>query len=112
MSLVRPHPSRADDLHPRTAAAVDETGTKLWLVVVDGRQPGYSEGVTLAELAELMVALGAETGLNLDGGGSTTLVMAGPFGPKTLNAPIHTRLPMRQRPIANHLGVYALPPGR
>jgi hypothetical protein len=81
-------------------------------VVVDGRQPGYSEGVTLAELAEIVLALGAESGLNLDGGGSTALVMAGPFGPQTLDSPIHTRLPMRQRPVANHLGVYALPLSR
>jgi hypothetical protein len=111
-SVVRARPYTVDDLHPRTAVAVDESGTRLWLVVVDGRQPGYSEGVTMAELAEIVLALGAESGLNLDGGGSTTLVMAGPFGPQTLDAPIHTRLPMRQRPVANHLGVYALPLAR
>lgn len=43
------------------------------LFAIDGRQPGYSLGVTLDEFAELMVSQGVVTGLNLDGGGSTTL---------------------------------------
>jgi hypothetical protein len=97
------------NLHPRTAVAVDAEGRALWLIVVDGRQPDYSEGVTLDELAEIVLELGAETALNLDGGGSTTLVAEGHGGSYLLNAPIHTRIPMRQRPVANHLGVYALP---
>jgi hypothetical protein len=47
--------------------------------------------------------------LNLDGGGSTTLVMQQNQGVRTLNAPIHTNVPLRQRPIANHIGIYAPP---
>jgi exopolysaccharide biosynthesis protein len=96
-------------LHPRTAVGVDAQGTMIWLIVVDGRQPNYSEGVTLVELAEIAVGLGAQMALNLDGGGSSTLVTAAGRGTRTLNAPIHTRIPTRQRPVANHLGVYALP---
>lgn len=96
-------------LHPRTAVGVDAQGKTIWLIIVDGRQPHYSEGVTLAELADIAVELGAQMALNLDGGGSSTLVMAADRGTSTLNAPIHTRIPMRQRPVANHLGVYALP---
>lgn len=98
----------ADHIHPRTAVAVGDGGRRLWLVVVDGRQSSYSEGVDLNELADLIVQLGASEALNLDGGGSTTLVVS-KYGAQTLNAPIHTRLPMRQRPVANHLGIYALP---
>jgi hypothetical protein len=99
-------------LHPRTAVAIDQRGETLWLIVVDGRQPGYSEGVTLVELANIAKQLGAYQALNLDGGGSTTLVTTGYWWPRTLNSPIHTRIPMRQRPVANHLGIYALsPPG-
>lgn len=94
-------------IHPRTAVAASADGDTLWLLVVDGRQPRYSEGVTLAELAELLLELGADVALNLDGGGSSTLVAAGPTGPHLLNAPIHTDIPMRQRPVANHLGVFA-----
>ncbi|HEX6383824.1 MAG TPA: phosphodiester glycosidase family protein [Anaerolineae bacterium] len=104
-------PVVADDdrLHPRTAVAVGPEGVTLWLVVVDGRQRRYSEGVTLAELADIILELGADVAINLDGGGSSTLVAAGPRGPEVLNAPIHTGIRMRQRPVANHLGVYARP---
>ncbi|MEC4984395.1 MAG: phosphodiester glycosidase family protein [Oscillatoria sp. PMC 1068.18] len=91
---------------PRTAVAIDKTGKKLWLIIIDGRQPFYSDGVTLTELAEIIVDLGADRGLNLDGGGSTTLVVENGEKAQVLNAPFHTRIPMRQRPIANHLGVY------
>jgi hypothetical protein len=96
-------------LQPRTAVAVDEEGETLWLIVVDGRQYGYSEGVTLDELADIAVESGADRALNLDGGGSSTLVIADGSGTRVLNSPIHTRVPMRQRPVANHLGVYAQP---
>jgi len=96
-----------DALHPRTAVAVDAEGETLWLIVVDGRQRNYSEGVTLEELADMAVELGADRALNLDGGGSSTLVVARGDGAKVLNAPIHTRVPMRERPVATHLGVYA-----
>ena len=95
-----------NNLHPRTAVAVDERGETLWLIIVDGRQANYSEGITLAELAMMAIELGADNALNLDGGGSTTLVTAGLWWPRSLNSPIHTRIPMRQRPVANHLGIY------
>lgn len=95
--------------HPRTAVASTADGQRLWLVVVDGRQPDYSEGVTLGELAELLLELGAHMALNLDGGGSSTMAMATEFGPQLLNAPIHTNIAMRQRPVANHLGVVVRP---
>jgi hypothetical protein len=62
--------------HPRTAAAVRADGTIL-LVTVDGRQPTWSVGMTLTELTDLLLALGAEGAINLDGGGSTTMVVAG-----------------------------------
>jgi len=56
-----------------------------------------------------MQSLGAVTALNLDGGGSSTMVISTPAGARVLNAPIHTRIPMRQRPVGNHLGLYAPP---
>jgi hypothetical protein len=109
--VVRDRSTYHDSLHLRTAVAVGAQSKTLWLIVVDGRQRNYSEGVTIGELADIVLELGAETALNLDGGGSSTLVMAGHWGPRALNAPFHTRIPMRQRPVANHLGVYALPLG-
>ena len=61
--------------HPRTAAGRTRDGS-LILLVVDGRQP-ESRGVNLEELAAIMHDLGAVDALNLDGGGSTTLVVNG-----------------------------------
>jgi exopolysaccharide biosynthesis protein len=50
-------------------------GRRLILVTVDGRQAGYSVGMTLRESAQLMRELGATQALNLDGGGSSTMVV-------------------------------------
>ena len=99
--------SEPDKPYPRVAVATNKQGNILWLIAVDGKQPLYSEGATIAELTEIVRDLGAYTALNLDGGGSTTLVMTKNNKPKLLNAPIHTKLPMRERPVANHLGFYA-----
>ena len=94
--------------HPRTAAGVSKDGRYLFLVVIDGRQAGYSEGTTTAETAEWMRRFGAHDALNLDGGGSTTLVMSDPkTGARQLNRPIHAGIPGRERINANHLGVKA-----
>ncbi|MBK8026408.1 MAG: phosphodiester glycosidase family protein [Chloroflexi bacterium] len=97
-----------NDLHPRTAVAVDQSGRHLILLVVDGRQANYSEGATLDEAANLLLEFGAWDAINLDGGGSTTLVIADSAGnPVQLNSPIHTHVPGRERPVGNHLGLIA-----
>lgn len=62
--------------NPRTAVGVT-ADRRLLLVVVDGRQPGYSVGMTLRELAQLMSDLGAVEAVNLDGGGSSEMVVNG-----------------------------------
>ena len=64
----------ATDRHPRTAIAKLDSG-KLLLVTVDGRQPGISMGMSLYMLADLLLELGAVEAMNLDGGGSTTMVV-------------------------------------
>jgi hypothetical protein len=103
-SLIRD----ADDQQPRTAVGLDESGRTLILMLIDGRQPNYSEGATFEELASLLIEYGAYTALNFDGGGSVTLAIEGTDGsPQVLNSPIHTRIPGRERPVANHLGVFA-----
>jgi exopolysaccharide biosynthesis protein len=66
----------ATSRHPRTAAGITRDGARILLVTVDGRQAPYSDGMSLRELAELMRALGAYAAVNLDGGGSTALVVA------------------------------------
>ena len=65
------------DRHPRTAAGFNADSTKFYLFTVDGRQPGYSIGMTYYELASYMMEWGVYHGLNLDGGGSTTMVVRG-----------------------------------
>jgi len=99
-----------DQLNPRTAVALDRANRHLILIVVDGRQPGYSEGVTLTELAEIILHHGGYNAINLDGGGSSTMVIEGAVGaPRVLNSPINNGIPGRQRPVGNHLGIYAKP---
>jgi len=61
---------------PRTAIGVVDDN-HLVIVVVDGRSPGYSAGVTMTGLAEILHGLGAQTAYNLDGGGSSTMVFDG-----------------------------------
>ena len=97
-------------LHPRTAAGVSKDGRYLYLIALDGRQDGYSEGASEAETAEWLLRFGAHDGLNLDGGGSTAMVISdGKGGAKVLNRPIHDGVPGRERVNANHLGVFADP---
>jgi hypothetical protein len=62
--------------HPRTLIGVD-ADEAIWLVTVDGRQPALSLGMTFAELKALARRLGLRSALNLDGGGSTTMVVRG-----------------------------------
>ncbi len=97
-----------EPLNPETAVAVDRSGRKMWWIVIDGRQPNYSYGVSLVELAELCQELGAWDAIALDGGGSSTLVVQREDGrPEVLNCPIHGRHPPgRERPVANHIGAY------
>ncbi|MGC4945947.1 phosphodiester glycosidase family protein [Streptomyces sp. DT224] len=69
-------PTALSQRHPRTLAGFTRDGTLL-LMTVDGRDPGTSIGVTMAEAAELMRAWRAHDALNLDGGGSTTMIVLG-----------------------------------
>jgi hypothetical protein len=61
------------EMHPRTAIGIDRDTGQVLMLVVDGRQ-WFSRGYTMVELANLMTTLGAEDALNLDGGGSSTMV--------------------------------------
>lgn len=93
--------------HPRTAMGISEDGKTAWIVVVDGRQ-SHSEGANLQELTDLFVELGASSAINLDGGGSSTLAVAAQDGRAVIvNSPIHTRVPGRERPVANHVVLFA-----
>ncbi len=68
-------PDFASTRHPRTGVGISKDGRTLWLLVVDGRQPGLSVGMSLPEMTDFMVELGAYNAYNLDGGGSSTMVI-------------------------------------
>jgi hypothetical protein len=95
---VAERPSFAAARHPRTAVGYDGERKLLWLVVVDGRQEGYSDGMTLPELTTLLERLGAREAVNLDGGGSSVMVLRG----MAVSRPSDEA---GERPVANALGV-------
>jgi hypothetical protein len=88
------------DRHPRTAAGINADSTRFYMVTVDGRQSA-SAGMTLAELADFMVRIGIDRAMNLDGGGSTTLIIHGE---------VENLLLGDQRAVANGLAVVSAAP--
>lgn len=91
---------------PRTAFGLSSNRDKAWIVVVDGRQPG-SVGMTGLELSRVLLRLGASDAINLDGGGSSTLVVEGKDGrAKILNRVMQAGVLGMERPVANHLLVF------
>lgn len=73
-----PTPDAAEtftEIHPRTAFGLSRDGNTLVILVVDGRQPGYSEGATRADLAGILLREGCSDAVNMDGGGSSSLVV-------------------------------------
>lgn len=92
--------------HPRTCVGVSEDGKTVWFVTIDGRQPEFSVGTVLAECGEILQKLGADDGVNLDGGGSTTMVIRGEDGsPRVLNRPVGQGKPNTLRHNGNGIGV-------
>jgi len=74
--------------HPRTSIGTNKKGEILWLVVVDGRQKGYSEGMNMHELATVMKDLGCWSAMNMDGGGSSVMGLLAKDGKmKIMNSP-------------------------
>jgi flagellar hook assembly protein FlgD len=93
--------------HPRTAVGQRADG-RIVMLVVDGRRPGYSAGMTNFELAQAMIRLGAVTASALDAGGSSTMAFDG----QLLSRPSDTggeRL-VAESLVVSYFGVYAPPP--
>ena len=88
---------------PRTVVGLNKKNTRLVIMVVDGRKPGVSIGMTLEELARKLVRLGCYAAFNLDGGGSSIMALRDPAAGKyrILNTPSTGR----ERAVANVLGV-------
>jgi exopolysaccharide biosynthesis protein len=93
-------PSFVSDGHPRTAFAKLKSGHIL-LVAVDGRQPGESIGMSLTMLADLLLEFDAVEAINLDGGGSTTMVIKN----KIVNKPSDAT---GERPVSDAILIYPL----
>ena len=70
------YPKSIGGVNPRTAIGYYEPGHYMF-VTVDGRQPGYSDGLSMADLSQLMVDLGCEAAFNLDGGGTSQMAFMG-----------------------------------
>lgn len=101
-----PAPAR----HPRTAVGVSPDRKTVYFVVVDGRQAGFSIGATYNDLGAIFERLGAYEALNLDGGGSTTMVIRDAAGqPKVLNRPVGQGPINTLRHNGNSLGIHANP---
>ncbi|WP_050179736.1 phosphodiester glycosidase family protein [Domibacillus robiginosus] len=75
---MNPNSPKAKEKAPRTAVAIDKTGEKVAFITVDGRQPGYSTGMSLSDFADYIQSLGYDRALNMDGGGSTTMLAREP----------------------------------
>lgn len=87
--------------HPRTALGLGKDGSTLYIVVVDGRQPGYSKGLRTSQVGSLLASYGAWDALNLDGGSSSTLVIPSLGG--LVNDPCFKKAD--ERSVPNHLGI-------
>lgn len=103
-------PARDELRHPRTAVGLSRDGRTLIVLAVDGRQEA-SRGATLAELAKILLDRGAWNAINLDGGGSTALVVKDPGTgvyaianqPSDLSS---LKLPVRgERPVIDLVGI-------
>ena len=92
-------PNFVRDRHPRTVIGRLNDGRVL-IATVDGRQPGVSVGMSLPELAELALQFGAIEAINLDGGGSTTMVVQG----KLVNVPSDQT---GERPVSDAILIFA-----
>lgn len=99
-------PVDATRAEPRTAVGFSDDGHTMWLATIDGRQRD-SRGLTLRDLATLMQQVGAVDAINLDGGGSTTMLAreAGAANPAVVNRPSNGV----ERPVPNGIGIFVKP---
>ena len=95
---VQGRPSFAAARHPRSAIGYNTRTGQVWVVLVDGRQDPHSVGMTLPEIARIFESAGIDEALNLDGGGSSALVL----GHSHVNRPSDAT---GERPVVNALAL-------
>src|SRR5688572_24985975 len=99
---------RRFDVEPRTVFGISQDRRYLYLVAIDGRQSGYSDGATDYESGVWLGHLGAYDGINVDGGGSTTLVLQDSTGvPVRINRSSAVADSGRERTVGSHIGLFA-----
>ncbi len=104
------NPAHLHQINPRSALGLSADHRYLYLLAVDGRQPGYSDGTYDWETAAWLQVAGAWDAINLDGGGSTALVMQDTNGaPVELNQSSSVAQYGLERTVASHFGIYAAP---
>ena len=95
---------------PRTSVGSSKDGRYLFLMVIDGRQPGWSDGAEDEDTAAWLLSVGAYNAVMMDGGGSTTMVRDCLGGAVELNRPSNLFTAVhRERYVASHIGVHAKP---
>ncbi len=98
------------NLHPRTIYGLSQDRRYLFMMVIDGRQPGYSESASDAESGMWLLALGGWDGVNMDGGGSAAMYKADCAGdPVPLGRSSYVPGFGYERRVGSHLGVFAPP---
>ncbi|HLH57311.1 MAG TPA: phosphodiester glycosidase family protein [Verrucomicrobiae bacterium] len=97
-------------VQPRTAYGISRDNRYLYLMTIDGRQTGYSDGALDSETAYWLLQFGAWNAINMDGGGSTALYLSDPAGNAVgLNHSSYLAAFGRERYIGSHFGVQAKP---
>ena len=106
--------SFTDSKHPRSAVGINQDSTKIYFVVVDGRQPALSVGMSCSELANYMKSIGCYNAVNLDGGGSSALIIRN----QVVNSPSdgsersvgNALLAVLETPVVNLIESFSLAP--
>ena len=99
-----------NDLDPRTAIGLSQDRRYLFLMTIDGRQSGWSDGADWHDTGEWLKRFGATDGINVDGGGSTTMVRANCLGgAERLNRSSYVAAYGIERVLGHNFGVYARP---
>ncbi len=101
--------------HPRSVVGLSQDAKTMYLVAIDGRQPGFSRGANMFELGEYLKSIGAYMAINLDGGGSTAMIIkdsrTGAYGVANQPSEVSTDgyVVRMERPVADVIGVSIAP---
>lgn len=115
-AVTAPDDTYTNTLNPHTAIAVNQARTKVFFMTVDGRQTDYSEGMKTTEMADLFLQFGGWDAINVDGGGSTTMVMDDSNdalqNARVINSPSDNstpQMPGTERQNGNNFAIFATP---